>query len=281
MKKILKNTLAAILLAGIAIHATAAAQSKYEILRKQVATEVMQEMQASGTPPDEAEMSQRVIAKLRVRLDEYNEAMKEDCIQDYGEANQKQCQCIINEVDYGAYLSDLERGLNADPQIRMEELQKAERMREDLETTAIKFCGLRISRNWEITDVPSQVEPLNQKILDEIIQEVQAAKVSGNKLTDEQWIKKISDKLHGRMDDYKRANQEDCINIFGSDKKRECQCFADKNNYEAQFSLYIKIMEVNTQEEVTKAQQAWQKSVQNVVKACGLSASIAKAKKQK
>ena len=168
--------------------------------------------------------------------------------------------------------------MNADPQIRMEELQKAERMREDLETTAIKFCGLRISRNWEITDVPSQVEPLNQKILDEIIQEVQAAKVSGNKLTDEQWIKKISDKLHGRMDDYKRANQEDCINIFGSDKKRECQCFADKNNYEAQFSLYIKIMEVNTQEEVTKAQQAWQKSVQNVVKACGLSASPAKAK---
>ncbi len=65
MKKNLKNTLAAILLAGIAIHATAAAQSKYEILRKQVATEVMQEMQASGTPPDEAEMSQRVIAKLR------------------------------------------------------------------------------------------------------------------------------------------------------------------------------------------------------------------------
>jgi len=51
MKKILKNTLAAILLAGIAIHATAAAQSKYEILRKQVATEVMQEMQASGPPP--------------------------------------------------------------------------------------------------------------------------------------------------------------------------------------------------------------------------------------
>ena len=49
----------------------------------------MQEMQASGTPPDEAEMSQRVIAKLRVRLDEYNEAMKEDCIRDYGEANQK------------------------------------------------------------------------------------------------------------------------------------------------------------------------------------------------
>ena len=108
MKKILKNTLAAILLAGIAIHATTAAQSKYEILRKLVATEVMQEMQASGTPPDEAEMSQRVIAKLRVRLDEYNEAMKEDCIRDYGEANQKQCQCIINEVDYGAYLSDLE-----------------------------------------------------------------------------------------------------------------------------------------------------------------------------
>jgi len=51
MKTLMKNTLAAILLAGIAIHATAAAQSKYEILRKQVATEVMQEMQASGTPP--------------------------------------------------------------------------------------------------------------------------------------------------------------------------------------------------------------------------------------
>lgn len=32
-------------------------------------------------------MSQRVIAKLRARLDEYNEAMKEDCIRDYGEAN--------------------------------------------------------------------------------------------------------------------------------------------------------------------------------------------------
>ena len=87
MKKILKNILAAILLAGIAIHATAAAQSKYEILRKQVATEVMQEMQASGTSPNEAEMSQRVIAKLRVRLDEYNEAMKEDCIRNYGKAN--------------------------------------------------------------------------------------------------------------------------------------------------------------------------------------------------
>ena len=69
----------------------------------------MQEMQASGTPPDEAEMSQRVIAKLRVRLDEYNEAMKEDCIRDYGEANQKQCQCFINKVDYNVHLARMER----------------------------------------------------------------------------------------------------------------------------------------------------------------------------
>ena len=89
MKKILKNILAAILLSGIAIHATAAAQSKYEILRKQVATEVMQEMQASGTSPNEAEISQRVIAKLRTRQNEYSDAMKEDCIRDYGKANQK------------------------------------------------------------------------------------------------------------------------------------------------------------------------------------------------
>ena len=109
MKKILKNTLAAILLAGIAIHATAAAQSKYEILRKQVATEVMQEMQTSGTSPNEAEISQRVIAKLRTRQNEYSDAMKEDCIRDYGKANQKQCQCFINKVDYNVHLARMER----------------------------------------------------------------------------------------------------------------------------------------------------------------------------
>lgn len=49
----------------------------------------MQEMQASGTSPNEAEISQRVIAKLRTRQNEYSDAMKEDCIRDYGKANQK------------------------------------------------------------------------------------------------------------------------------------------------------------------------------------------------
>ena len=98
----------------------------------------MQEMQASGTSPNEAEISQRVIAKLRTRQNEYSDAMKEDCIRDYGKANQKQCQCFINKVDYNAHLARMEKALNADPKIRAAEVEKAQQLRQEQEMTAFK-----------------------------------------------------------------------------------------------------------------------------------------------
>lgn len=196
MKKILKNTLAAILLAGIAIHATAAAQSKYEILRKQVATEVMQEMQASGTPPDEAEISQRVIAKLRTRQNEYSDAMKEDCIRDYGKANQKQCQCFINKVDYNAHLARMEKALNADPKMRAAEVEKAQQLRQEQEMTAIKACDLSIAHSQETPKASGKTDLLTKTIIGELLQQAKSAEASGKPLTETQIPQMLAGKLH-------------------------------------------------------------------------------------
>ena len=280
MKKILKNTLAAILLAGIAIHVTAAAQSKYEILRKQVATEVMQEMQASGTSPNEAEISQRVIAKLRIRQNEYSDAMKEDCIRDYGKANQKQCQCFINKVDYNAHLARMEKALNADPKMRAAEVEKAQQLRQEQEMTAIKACDLSIAHSQETPKVSSKTDLLTKTIIGELLQQAKSAAASGKPLTETQIPQMLADKLHTHLADFKQASKEDCLSTFGSDKKSECQCFADKLDYEAQFSLVIKTLEGEPQAQ-KKARQARQQAIMTTGKACGLSASIAKAKKQK
>ena len=90
----------------------------------------------------------------------------------------------------------------------------------------------------------------------------------------------LADKLHTHLADFKHASKEDCLSTFGSDKKSECQCFADKLDYEAQFSLVIKTLEGEPQAQ-KKARQARQQAIMTTGKACGLSASIAKAKKQK
>lgn len=116
----------------------------------------MQEMQASGTSPNEAEMSQRVIAKLRARQNEYSNAMKEDCIRDYGTTSQKQCQCFINKVDYSAHLARMEKALNADPKLRAAEVEKAQQLRQEQEMAAIKACDLSIAPNREAQKHPAR-----------------------------------------------------------------------------------------------------------------------------
>jgi hypothetical protein len=172
------------------------------------------------------------------------------------------------------------KALNADQKIRAAEVEKAQQLRQEQEMTAIKACDLSIAHSQETPKASSKTDLLTKTIIGELLQQAKSAEASGKPLTETQIPQMLADKLHTHLADFKQASKEDCLSTFGSDKKSECQCFTDKLDYEAQFSLVIKTLEGEPQAQ-KKARQARQQAIMTTGKACGLSASIAKAKKQK
>ena len=76
-------------------------------------------------------------------------------------------------------------------------------------------------------------------------------------------------KLHERLDEYKEIVKEDCIKINGEDNDSLCQCFSDKLDYDAQFSILAKLFSGSSVEDTRKSLQAIKDIGNEAYKACG------------
>mgnify|MGYP000852218577 FL=1 len=117
MKKLMQTSLAAMLLAGVAL--TASAQElgmgqKSMALGQKIGQEVMEEVKAAGKPTPEA-VGKKMVEKLRANLEEMKKAGVEDCTTLYGADKASNCQCVTDKTDYEAMFSLMEKQM-ANPQ---------------------------------------------------------------------------------------------------------------------------------------------------------------------
>lgn len=131
MKKLMKTSLAGLLLVGIVL--TAGAQSatmgkkSQEIGQKignEVMTEVMAEAQSSGKPPEAEAIGKKMIEKMRANLDDMKKASTEDCTELYGQDSASKCQCVTDKTDYDAVFAMMEKQM-ANPQAQQSDEIKA------------------------------------------------------------------------------------------------------------------------------------------------------------
>ena len=106
MKKLMQTSLAAMLLAGVVLTASAQAttgKKSKEIGQKignEVMEEVMKEAQSSGKAPSADVVGKKMIEKMRANLDDLKKAGTEDCTELYGQDKASNCQCVTQKTDY-------------------------------------------------------------------------------------------------------------------------------------------------------------------------------------
>ena len=111
MKKLMQTSLAAMLLAGIAL--TASAQ-ELGMGQKSMALGQKIGQEAAGKPTPEA-VGKKMVEKLRANLEEMKKAGVEDCTTLYGADKASNCQCVTDKTDYEAMFSLMEKQM-ANPQ---------------------------------------------------------------------------------------------------------------------------------------------------------------------
>ena len=138
MKNILKNVLAGLFFVVFTITAIAVEKSKGDILKEQISNEVLQEAKIAGCPLAAEELAKIMVVKLRERLDEYKEIVKEDCIKINGEDNDSLCQCFSDKLDYDAQFSILAKLFSGSS---VEDTRKSLQAIKDIGNEAYKACG--------------------------------------------------------------------------------------------------------------------------------------------
>lgn len=138
MKNILKNVLAGLFFVVFTITAIAVEKSKGDILKEQISNEVLQEAKIAGYPLAAEELAKIMVAKLRERLDEYKEIVKEDCIKINGEDNDNLCQCFSDKLDYDVQFSILAKLFSGSS---VEDTRKSLQAIKDIGNEAYKACG--------------------------------------------------------------------------------------------------------------------------------------------
>ena len=143
MKKLMQTSLAAMLLAGIALTATAqnaGLGKKSQELGQKIGLEVMQEVMKDGGKPTPESVAKKMVEKMRANLDDIKKAGTEDCTTLYGNDKASNCQCVTDKTDYEGVFSMMEKQA-ADPQKQSEEAKALEAKTEE----TYKACDLDIS----------------------------------------------------------------------------------------------------------------------------------------
>lgn len=148
MKKLMKNALAGMLLAGMAMTATAqvvGGSKTSQQLGEKIANEVMQEMmaeaQSSGKQPSPEELGKKLVGKMRDHLEEMKKGSTEDCIEAYGKEKASNCQCVTDKTDFDSLFSLMEKQM-ANPKNEMKDEIKA---LEQKTAETYKACDLDIT----------------------------------------------------------------------------------------------------------------------------------------
>ena len=144
MKTLMKNTLAAVMLAGLAVSASAqnfAGKTSQELGQKianEVMMEIMTEVQKAGDKqPSQEEigkmLGKKMADKMRANLAELKKGATEDCTNLYGQDKASNCACVTDKTDYESMFVLIEKQM-ANPQKKNEETYKAC----DLDITVMK-----------------------------------------------------------------------------------------------------------------------------------------------
>jgi hypothetical protein len=154
MKKLMQTSLAAMLLAGVVLTASAQAttgKKSQEIGQKignEVMEEVMKEAQSSGKAPSADVVGKKMIEKMRANLDDLKKAGTEDCTELYGQDKASNCQCVTDKTDYDVVFAMMEKQM-ANPQAQPgEELKALEAKTEE----NYKACDLDIKVMKDATE---------------------------------------------------------------------------------------------------------------------------------
>ena len=127
MKKLMQTSLAALLLAGVTLAASAqdvGMGKKSQELGQKIGLEVMQEVMKEGGKPTPESVGKKLVEKLRANQDEMKKAGTEDCTTLYGADKASNCQCVTDKTDYEAVFNLMEKQM-ADPQNQQTEAVKA------------------------------------------------------------------------------------------------------------------------------------------------------------
>ena len=111
MKKLMQTSLAAMLLAGIALTATAqnaGLGKKSQEIGLKIGQEVMQEVMKEGGKPTPESVAKKMVEKMRANLDDIKKAGTEDCTTLYGNDKASNCQCVTDKTDYEGVFSMME-----------------------------------------------------------------------------------------------------------------------------------------------------------------------------
>lgn len=147
MKTLIKNTAAALMLAGLAMSATAQnSTDKTSQTLQKIANEAMQEIQeevkASNKQPSQEELGKKLgkkmTDKMRANLEELKKEATEDCVGLYGQDKASNCQCVTDKSDYEGTFALVEKQM-ANPQTELKaEAEAQEKKNEEV----YKNCGL-------------------------------------------------------------------------------------------------------------------------------------------
>ena len=152
MKTLMKNTLAAVMLAGLAVSASAqnfAGKTTQELGQKianEVMMEVMTEVQKAGDKqPSQEELGKmlgkKMADKMRANLTELKKGATEDCTNLYGQDKASNCACVTDKTDYEGMFVLIEKQM-ANPQTEMTaEMTAQEKKNEE----AYQACDLDIA----------------------------------------------------------------------------------------------------------------------------------------
>lgn len=154
MKKLMQTSLAAMLLAGVVLTASAQAttgKKSRELGQKignEVMEEVMKEAQSSGKAPSADVVGKKMIEKMRANLEDLKKAGTEDCTELYGKDKASNCQCVTDKTDYDTVFAMMEKQM-ANPQAQPgEELKALEAKTEE----NYKACDLDIKVMKDATE---------------------------------------------------------------------------------------------------------------------------------
>ena len=138
MQKRLKIALVASLLLAVVLPVRAAQElSATQKIIFEVAKAVMLELKANtGEKPSKADVANKLMTKLRERMDEFKIAYKSECLVTYGENKNSECGCLMEKTDFNEMFDLLEKQLTD-----ISEREKIQKQIDNQENETRKACG--------------------------------------------------------------------------------------------------------------------------------------------
>ncbi len=116
-----------------------------------------------------------------------------------------------------------------------------------------------------------KADELGNKIALEIMQElIEQQKAGAKEPTEEEIGRLMLKKMQEHLAEFKSAMTEDCLQEYGKEKSKQCQCVTDNLDYKGSFALLEKQLSGGKPEEIEKESAEVIKKEKAVYESCGL-----------